>query len=153
MLEWIVIVAALGLLASRLSSRHFEKARSDWGLKRRNLATLAEVPPPRPLPTLTITGAERAQGVCHGHVRAFGLDPASLQDLRVYRGDAMGRVPERVEAILADLHRAGCALGADIMEIVHCGRPLPYDRAIYFALVQPGGCTEPHVVAFVDRVR
>jgi hypothetical protein len=55
--------------------------------------------------------------------------------------------------MLAELHRAGRARGGDIMELIHFGRPLGGDQAVYFALVQPGGAAEPQVVAFVDRIR
>jgi hypothetical protein len=153
MFEWIVMVAALGLIASRLTAAHFEKARSDWGLKRRHLAAFGEVPAPRPVPALAIVGTDRAGHGAHGFVKGFGLDPASLKDLRVFRADTLGRLPEAIAAMLAELHRAGRARGADIMELIHFGRPLGGDQAVYFALVQPAAAAEPQVVAFVDRVR
>jgi hypothetical protein len=153
MFEWIVMVAALGLIASRLTPRHFEKARSDWGLKQRHAAAAGAAASPRPVPALAIAGTERAGGASHGFVKGFGLDPSSLRDLRLLRVDALGRLPEAMAAMLAELHRAGRALGADIMELIHFGRPLGSDQAVYFALVQPGSAAEPQMVAFVDRVR
>jgi hypothetical protein len=153
MFEWIVMVAVLGLIASRLTPAHFEKARSDWGLKRRHVAACGEAPAPRPLPALAIAGTERAGHDAHGFVKGFGLDPASLKDLRVFRADSLGGLPEATAAMLAELHRAGRARGSDIMELIHFGRPLGGDQAVYFALVQPGAAAEPQVVAFVDRIR
>lgn len=153
MLEWIVMVAALALIASRLTPRHFEKARSDWGLKQRHASAFGEVQPPRPLPSLAIAGSERTGAGSHGFVKGFGLDPANLKDLRMVRADSPGHLPEAIGTMLAELHTAGRALGADIMELIHFDRPLAGDQAVYFALVQPGATAEPQVVAFVDRIR
>ncbi len=152
MLELILLAAVMVFIVSRLDARHFEEAKSQWGLGR---APAAEQPaaagtPPRP--RLAIEGTQRPGIANPGFVKGYGVNPQRVADLRVYAH--LGRFeqfPDAVREALAELHRSGQALGTGVMELMFHGRRLAEGEAVYFALVEDGA--DPRVVAFVDRLR
>jgi len=154
MLEWLCLVAVMAYIATKLQPRDFERARNQWGFRLPGTSTAASGAadaPARPIPRLTIAGTERPALCSTGFVKGFGIDPASLKDLSVYRGSE--RFPVSMAAIISELYDAGYAVGDAIMELIHHGRPLAADEGVYFALVQAHDNAEPRVVAFVDRLR
>jgi hypothetical protein len=155
MLEWLCLIAVMAFIATKLQPRDFERARSQWGF--RLPGAPAQTPgtsdaPPRVVPKLMIAGTARPTLRSNGFVKGFGIDPATLKDLAVYRGTS-DRFPVSMAAILSDLYDAGAAVGDSIMELIHHGRPLAAGEGVYFALVQSHENAEPRVVAFVDRLR
>jgi len=153
MLELICLIAVMAFIAFKLQPHHFEKARDDWGLNQRAAASATVLAAARVAPKLAIAGTEQPASGSRGFVKSFGLDPASVKDLRVFRGDAFGSLPAALSAMVSELHARGSAVGGEIMALIHHGRALAQSEAIYFALVQPAEQAEPRVVAFVDRVR
>ena len=155
MLEWLCLVAVMAYIASKLQPRDFERARNQWGFRMPGTSAAASAQPAvavRVVPRLTIAGTERPTLRSNGFVKGFGIDPATVKDLSVYCG-ASERFPVSMAAILSDLYDAGHAVGDQIMELIHHGRPLAADEGVYFALVQAHENAEPRVVAFVDRLR
>jgi hypothetical protein len=152
MLELILIAAVMVFIVSRLDSRHFEEAKSHWGLGRAPASAQGGAEAPRPRPRLAIEGTQRPGIANPGFVKGYGLNPQRLADLRVYaRFGRYDQFPESIRRLLAELHDAGCAVGTTIMELMFHGRGLGEGEAVYFALVED--TREPHVVAFVDRLR
>ncbi len=151
MLELILIGAVMVFIVSRLDSRHFEEAKSQWGLGRAPAAAPGAAPAPRARPQLAIDGTQRTATARAGFVKGYGVDPRRLADLRVYAH--LGRFeqfPESIREILDELHRSGCTLGTGIMEIMFHQRRLAEGEAVYFALVDG---SDPQILAFVDRLR
>ncbi|MCX7893742.1 MAG: hypothetical protein N2544_15420 [Burkholderiales bacterium] len=152
MLEWLCLVAVMAFVATRLQPRGLQRAREDLAARIAPARPAAASAPVRVVPRLTIAGTERPRLASTGFVKGFGIEPASLKDLSVYRG-AAERFPVAIAAILSDLHEAGQAVGDAVMEVIHHHRPLAADEGVYFALVQAHENAEPRVVAFVDRLR
>jgi hypothetical protein len=151
MLELILIGAVLVFIVSQLDARHFERARSQWGLGPASAAP-APTAPQRARPRLSIEGTQRPGIANTGFVKGFGVNPQRLADLRVYAHfGSYERFPESIRGLLAELHQAGCAVGTTIVDLMFHGRGLGEGEAVYFALVDEA--REPHVVAFVDRLR
>jgi hypothetical protein len=152
MLELILLAAVMVFIVSRLDARDFEEAKSHWGLGRAPAAAQSATAAPAPRPRLALEGTQRP-GIAHPtFVKGFGVNPQRVADLRVYAH--LGRFeqfPELIRATMAELHRSGYALGAGIMELMFHGRRLAEGEAVYFALVEEA--SEPHVVAFGDRLR
>jgi hypothetical protein len=152
MLELILILAVVVYLVSKLDARHFEQARADHGLESRDAATARPAPPPRPAMRLQIEGTQRPLLRSTGFVKGFGVNPLTLQDIRVYTHfGKLEHFPEAIAAMLRDLYDRGTAVGIDMMELLFHGRGLREGEAVYFALVD--AAPEPHVVAFVDKLR
>jgi hypothetical protein len=85
-------------------------------------------------------------------VSSFGIDPRTLRDLRLYaESGGVASFPPRLADLLRDLHREGCANGAEIAGLLFHGRALREGEALYFALIDLP--TEPRVLAFIDRRR
>jgi hypothetical protein len=151
MLELILIAAVMVFIVSRLDARHFEQAKSQWGLGRAPAAATGAAPAPQVRPRLAIEGTQRPAPGSTGFVKGYGVDPRRLADLRVYAH--LGRFeqfPESIRTLLDELHRSGCALGTGIMEIMFHQRRLAEGEAVYFALVDGG---DRQILAFVDRLR
>jgi len=151
MLEILLILGVMVYIVWKLDSHHFEQVQALW----REDATRSECPhaeAPLPRPRLAIEGTQRPFIRNKQFVKGFGVNPVTVQDMRVYA--CMGcfdQFPESMQSFLRDLHDTGSALGAGIMELLFHGRRLGAGEAVYFALVQSG--TEPRVVTFVDRLR
>lgn len=151
MLEILLILGVMVYVVWKLDSHHFERVQ----------AILSEDAPPGedprapaflPRPRLAIEGTQRPFIRNKQFVKGFGVNPLSVQDMRVYA--SMGRFdqfPESMQSFLRDLHDAGSAVGAGIMELLFHERRLGDGEAVYFALVQSG--TGPRVVTFIDRLR
>jgi hypothetical protein len=151
MLELLLVLAVVVFLVSKLDKHHFEQASAQAGLR----AGAGEHQPEEPLrPTLrlSIEGTQRPYLRSTGFVKGFGLNPKTVQDIRVYtRLGALEHFPSAIADLLRDLYQRGTAVGADMMEVLFHGRALKEGEAIYFTLVD---CTPaPRVVAFVDRLR
>jgi len=152
MLELILILAVVVYLVSKLDARHFEQARADQGLESRDAATARPAPPPRPAMRLQIEGTQRPLLRSTSFVKGFGVNPLTLQDIRVYSHfGQLEQFPEAITTMLRDLYDRGTAVGIDLMEMLFHGRPLREGEAVYFALVD--AAPEPRVVAFVDKLR
>jgi hypothetical protein len=152
MLELILILAVVVYLVSKLDARHFEQARSEQGLDPREAGPARPAPQPRPTMRLQIEGTQRPVLRSTGFVKGFGVNPLTLQDLRVYtRFGKLEQFPETIAAMLRDLYDRGTAVGIDMMELLFHGRCLREGEAVYFALVD--AAPEPRVVAFVDKLR
>jgi hypothetical protein len=155
MLEWLCLLAVMVFIATKLQPRDFERARNQWGFRLPSASDAASgtaAAPARVVPKLMIAGTERPALRSKGFVKGFGLDPATVKDLSVYRGASDG-FSVAMAAILSDLYDGGHAVGDTIMELIHHGRRLAADEGVYFALVQAHENAEPRVVAFVDRLR
>jgi hypothetical protein len=151
MFELIVIAAVMVFIVSRLDARHFEEAKSRWGL---GAAPFQETrrADTESRPRLQIEGTRHPMLANLGFVKGFGVNPQRCADVRLFATpDHFDAFPERIHGLLAELHREGRAVGSRIMELMFHGRQLADHEAVYFTLIQDGG--EPHVVAFVDRVR
>ncbi len=152
MLELILILAVVVYLVSKLDARHFEQARAEQGLTSRDAATARPAPPPRPAMRLQIEGTQRPLLRSTGFVKGFGVNPLTLQDIRVYTHfGKLEHFPETIAAMLRDLYDRGTAVGIEMMELLFHGRGLREGEAVYFALVD--AAPEPRVVAFVDKLR
>ena len=151
MLEVLLILGVMVYIVWKLDSHHFEQVQALW----------RDAPPPcedprakaaAPRPRLAIEGTQRPFIRDKQFVTGFGVNPLAVEDMRVYT--CMGRFdqfPQPIQSFLRDLHDAGGAVGAGIMEILFHGRRLGDGEAVYFALVQSGA--EPRVVTFLDRLR
>lgn len=152
MLELILILAVVVYLVSKLDARHFEQARADQGQDARPDAAARPAVPPRPNMRLQIEGTQRPLLRSTGFVKGFGVNPLTLQDIRVYsRFGKLEQFPEAIASMLRDLYDRGTAVGIDMMELLFHGRDLREGEAVYFALVD--AAPEPRVVAFVDKLR
>jgi hypothetical protein len=151
MLELLLILAVVVYLVSKLDKHHFEQASTQAGLR----TTADERKPedaPRPSLRLSIEGTQRPYLRSTGFVKGFGVNPKSVQDIRVYaRFGALEHFPSAIVALLQDLYQRGTAVGSEMMELLFHGRALKEGEAIYFALVD--AAPEPRVIAFVDRLR
>lgn len=151
MLEILLILGVMVYIVWKLDSHHFEQVQALWrdeSLAAEATRAKAAVPRPR----LAIEGTQRPFIRDKHFVKGFGVNPHAVEDMRVYA--CMGRFdqfPKSIQSFLQDLHDAGGAVGAGIMELLYHGRRLGDGEAVYFALVQSG--TEPRVVTFVDRLR
>jgi hypothetical protein len=152
MLELILILAVVVYLVSKLDARHFEQARADQVQDARADAAARPAAPPRPAMRLQIEGTQRPLLRSTGFVKGFGVNPLTLQDIRVYTHfGKLEQFPETIAAMLRDLYERGTAVGIDMMELLFHGRGLREGEAVYFALVD--AAPEPRVVAFVDKLR
>lgn len=152
MLELILILAVVVYLVSKLDARHLEQARADQGLDPRETAQARPAPQARPAMRLQIEGTQRAILRSTKFVKGFGVNPQTLQDLRVYtRFGSLEQFPDAIAGMLRDLYERGTAVGTDMMELLFHGRSLREGEAVYFALVD--AAPEPRVVAFVDKLR
>ncbi|HET9042632.1 MAG TPA: hypothetical protein VFN70_05750, partial [Burkholderiales bacterium] len=133
-------------------ARHCEQARADLGLEPRDAATARPEAPARPAMRLQIEGTQRPLLRSTGFVKGFGVNPLTLQDIRVYSHfGSVEQFPEAIATMLRDLYARGTAVGIDMMELLFHGRGLREGEAVYFALVD--AAPEPRVVAFVDKLR
>jgi hypothetical protein len=152
MLELILILAVVVYLVSKLDARHFEQARSERGLDPREAAPARPAPQPRPNMRLQIEGTQRPCLRSTSFVKGFGVNPLTLQDIRIYTHfGKLEQFPEAIASMLRDLYDRGTAVGIDMMELLFHGRALREGEAVYFALVD--AAPEPRVVAFVDKLR
>ena len=108
--------------------------------------------PSKPLERVTrvlnVEGTEAFTGN-KGFIKAFGLHPNQLLDLRVTRGaGAMSTLPERVRACLLKVNADGGSRGQEVAQLVAGTRQLRADEALYFALVRRTP-KQDEVLAFV----
>ena len=151
MLELLLILAVVVYLVSKLDKHHFEQASSQAGLRQRPAEDKPEAAP-RPTLRLSIEGTQRPYLRSTGFVKGFGMNPQSVQDIRVYTHfGAVEHFPSAIVALLQDLYQRGTAVGSEMMEVLFHGRALKEGEAIYFALID--AAPEPRVIAFVDRLR
>jgi hypothetical protein len=151
MLELLLILAVVVFLVSKLDKHHFEQASQQAGMRPAPGAPKADEAP-RPTRRLAIEGTQRPHLRSTGFVKGFGMNPQSVQDIRVYaRLGALEHIPSAIVALLQDLYQRGTAVGSEMMELLFHGRALKEGEAIYFALIE--ATPEPRVVAFIDRLR
>jgi hypothetical protein len=151
MLELLLILAVVVYLVSKLDKHHFEQASTQAGLRQAPGEQKSEEAP-RPTLRLAIEGTQRPYLRSTGFVKGFGVNPKSVQDIRVYAHfGAVEHFPSAIVALLRDLYQRGTAVGSEMMELLFHGRALKEGEAIYFALVD--AAPEPRVIAFVDRLR
>lgn len=151
MLELLLILAVVVYLVSKLDKHHFEQASSQAGL-RPGASERKREEAPRPALRLSIEGTQRPYLRSTGFVKGFGVNPQSVQDIRVYAHfGAVEHFPSAIVTLLQDLYQRGTAVGSEMMELLFHGRALKEGEAIYFALIE--AAPEPRVVAFVDRLR
>ncbi len=151
MLEILLILGVMVYIVWKLDSHHFEQVQA---LLRENAAPgeSPHAPASLPRPRLAIEGTLRPFIRNKQFVTGFGVNPVAVQDMRVYAGiGRFDQFPESMQSFLHDLHDAGGAVGAGIMELLFHERRLGDGEAVYFALVQAGA--EPRVVTFIDRLR
>ena len=126
-----------------------------WSVHEASAAHVPERPergpdPPAPLGVLQIADTQRPQLASPAFVRAFGLDPRDVRDIRMYaRGGPLETFPAALAALLFELHREGCVVGAESAALLFRGRPLQDGEALYFALT--AARPMPRVVAFLDK--
>jgi hypothetical protein len=102
------------------------------------------------LQRLTIADTQRPCLASAAFVRAFGLDPLAIRDLRMYvRSGPLESFPEEVAALVRALHDEGSVVGAETMALLFHGRALGPGEALYFALA--AGEPMPRVVAFIGK--
>lgn len=148
MLELLLILGAVIYLVAKLNPREAERLAAAH-------AEALSVPPGPHLPLgsmqrLTIADTQRPSLTSAAFVRAFGLDPREVRDIRIYaRGGPFETFPAALAALLLELHREGCVVGAETTALLFRGRPLQDGEALFFALTvaQP----MPRVVAFLDK--
>jgi hypothetical protein len=151
MLELLLILAVVVFLVSKLDKHHFEQASSPAGL-RPGAGERKPEEAPRPALRLSIEGTQRPYLRSTGFVKGFGVNPQSVQDIRVYAHlGAVEHFPSAIVALLQDLYQRGTAVGSEMMELLFHGRALKEGEAIYFTLIE--AAPEPRVVAFIDRLR
>ena len=153
MLELLLVLAVMVYIVSKLEARHFEDAKTHWGLgKTPAAAGAAPAEAPRPRPRLAIEGTQRPRIGNVKFLKGFGVNPQRVADLRIYAHfGRFEQFPQSIRGALAELHASGAAVGTTIMQLMFHGRGLAEGEAIYFALVEES--REPHIVAFVDRLR
>jgi hypothetical protein len=150
-LELLLILAVLVYLVSKLDTHHFQRADSRFGLASR-VQNLAPRPEPIAPLRLAIEGTQRPYLRNTKFVKGFGVNPKSVQDIRIYSHfGALEQFPTAMVAVLQELYLKGSAVGTDVMELLFHGRALKEGEAVYFALIEAK--PEPRVVAFVDRLR
>jgi hypothetical protein len=151
MLELFCILAVAVYLVSKLDISHFAQARAQAGLpsiKPRASKQSEDVPAPR----LAIEGTQRPRFRSTTFVKAFGVNPRAVHDIRIYAHfGGLEQFPAAVSKQLAEIYERGAAVGTEIMGILCHGRGLKEGEAIYFTLVDAR--PEPRVVAFVDKLR
>ncbi len=151
MLELLLVLAVVVFLVSKLDKHHFEQA-SAQAAQRAGSAGEQPAAAARFTLRLSIEGTQRPYLRSTGFVKGFGLNPKTVQDIRVYtRLGALEHFPAAIADLLRDLYQRGTAVGADLMEVLYHGRALKEGEAIYFTLID--STPEPRVVAFVDRLR
>lgn len=151
MLELLLILAVLVYVVSKLEARRFQQADARFRLEGIALGPKPS-PEPRTILRLSIEGTERPFLRSTAFVKGFGVNPQSVQDIRIYaQFGGVEHFPAAMTAALHDLYRRGSALGSDIMQVLFHGRTLRDGEAVYFALLE--ATPEPRVVAFVDRLR
>ena len=122
MLELLLILAVVVYLVSKLDKHHFEQASSQAGL-RQSPADRKPEEAPRPTLRLSIEGTQRPPLRSTGFVKGFGMNPQSVQDIRVYAHfGAVENFPTAIVALLQDLYQRGTAVGSEMMELLFHGR-------------------------------
>ena len=102
MLELLLILAVVVYLVSKLDKHHFEQASSQAGLRQKPADRKAE-DAPRPTLRLAIEGTQRPFLRSTGFVKGFGVNPQSVQDIRVYAHfGAVDRFPSAIVALLGE---------------------------------------------------
>lgn len=151
MLELFCILAVAVYLVSKLDISHFAQARAQAGLpsiKPRASKQSEDAPAPR----LVIEGTQRPRFRSTMFVKAFGVNPRAVHDIRIYAHfGGLEQFPAAVSKQLAEIYERGAAVGTEIMGLLCHGRGLKEGEAIYFTLVDAR--PEPRVVAFVDKLR
>jgi hypothetical protein len=151
MFELFCILAIAVYLASKLDMADFARARAQAGLARirpRNSKSPEDAPTPR----LAIEGTQRPRFRNTGFVKAFGVNPRAVHDIRIYAHfGGVEQFPAAVRKLLVESYEHGAAVGSEIMGVLCHGRGLKEGEAIYFTLVDAR--PEPRVVAFVDKLR
>jgi hypothetical protein len=150
MLELLLILGVVVYLASQI-----DRAREPgpFGVDASLRATPAGVPAVAlgEQQRLTIADTQRPLVRNAEFVRAYGLDPRAVRDIRVYvRAGALDTLPPALATLLLELHREGCVLGAETAALLFRGRALGRGEALFFALTaaQP----MPRVVAFLGKL-
>ncbi|HSD53266.1 MAG TPA: hypothetical protein VLC47_03840 [Burkholderiales bacterium] len=146
MLELLLLLGALAYLIAKWSVH-------DAGATHVPVRPQRDPDPPAPLGVLqrlTIADTQRPQLASAAFVRAFGLDPRDVRDIRMYaRGGPLETFPAALTTLLFELHREGCVVGAETAALLFRGRPLQDGEALYFALTTARPM--PRVVAFLDK--
>jgi hypothetical protein len=150
MLELLLLFGLFAFLISKLNARDAERLGTAHAQER-----AAPAEPHAPLGSLqrlTIADTERPMLASAAFVRAFGLDPRDVRDIRAYaRCGPFETFPSALAALLLELHREGCAVGAETTALLFGGRALRDGEAVYFALT--AGQPMPRVVAFLGPER
>jgi hypothetical protein len=151
MFELFCILAVAVYLVSKLDMTHFAQARAQAGLS--SIASSPSKSPENPTaPRLSIEGTQRPRFRSTTFVKAFGVNPRAVHDIRIYAHfGGLEQFPAAVSKLLAEIYEHGAAVGTDIMGLLCHGRGLKEGEAIYFALVDSR--PEPRVVAFIDKLR
>ena len=83
MLELLLILAVVVYLVSKLDKHHFEQAKAPEAGLRPGAGERKPEEAPRPTLRLSIEGTQRPYLRSTGFVKGFGVNPQSVQDIRV----------------------------------------------------------------------
>jgi hypothetical protein len=151
MLELFCILAVAVYLVSKLDMTHFAQARAQVGLASMASSTSTRSENPA-APRLAIEGTQRPRFRSTKFVKAFGVNPRAVHDIRIYAHfGGLEQFPAAISKLLAEIYAHGAAVGTEIMGLLCHGRGLKEGEAIYFALVDSR--PEPRIVAFIDKLR
>jgi hypothetical protein len=161
MLELIIICAVIVFLVSWAEKVRTQKAQT--AVKQAAAGALAaggnpgsapSTPTAKPPRSLTIEGTSAFPVNQAAFFRGFGIPTAQLCDARYFRfPGGIAEFPEAVAIAVQMLYDEGTAMGTAVMSLVHQGRKLAADEAVYFALTKSAKSEEYSMYAFVDRVR
>ncbi len=161
MIELIIILAVVVFLLSRVDKARVQKAApagkqhqtassgSAGPTVTESAATTAAKPPRK----LVIDGTDGFPLAKAGFFSSFGIPAKRLCDARIFKQEGLLEdFPLAVVQAVDALYDEGFAMGAEVMRLVHHGRKLEKDEAVYFALTRSG--TDDYTMfTFVDRVR
>jgi hypothetical protein len=170
MLELIIICAVVVVLVAAADKARANKATpsakpsqataSDTGNSAGSAgqtvaASTAEPSAAKPPRNLVIDGTDGFPLNQASFFAGFGVPTKKLVDARVYkRGGSLADFPTAVAQALQYLYEEGTAMGADAMRVVHHGRKLEANEALYFGLALTSTKPEDYTMfAFVDRAR
>jgi hypothetical protein len=104
---------------------------------------------------LNIEGTEVFPLEGAGFFKGYGIPVQQLCDARCFRvAGSFKDFPNAVSRAILALYADGTATGADVMRLIHKGRELRPDEAVYFAMTRTGPNKNVYnLYAFIDHVR
>ena len=150
MLELLLLFGMAAYLISKATARDSESSGAAHAPVPSSAPRPEAAAPLGALQRLTIADTHRPPLANAAFVRAFGLNPREVRDIRMYaRCGPLESLPSALAALLLALHREGCVVGAETTALLFRGRALGEGEALYFALTAAEPL--PRVVAFLDK--